>query len=467
MMRNRSLNISTEKFSSLLLAALMFSAIADALLRIARQARLQWIRPILYWDSWTFVLRENSNLFKWILSQHNEHRIAWSRLSSIIETDVLKIPPTSTSIAQTFFLTVANIAILFFICRTVQKRKTELTLLWLGTSLVLVNPWQFLNFYWEFQTPWILANTMVLASTLFLCRYSVPGKLQHDGPLPLLVSAAIPWIAIYNSGQGFAISASFIVISFLVSKRLSAISLCSALAASFIYFRVLSYAKPAHHPPIHFDPVFYATELLGGEFTGAGVVAIVLAFYLLMNYNLLQLYNKITSLNPSLLLPGLFSIFFVLINTLSRSGLGLQQAKSSHYVSHTLMIVLSLIFITAFALESLSLPETASKQLKKYNLISLVLVSTIIFAFPQSLSSGYLNQWRQGGDFYWKHSLNFQCEAAKTLYPHSDISLVSKCRTDQKWPTAEIRHQYFKGALPVKPLGWHLKAGILSEPIKQ
>jgi hypothetical protein len=309
MMRNRNLNISAAKFSSYLLAALMLSAILDALLRVARQARLQWIRPILYWDSWTFVLRENSNLFKWILSQHNEHRIVWSRLSSIIETDVLKIPPTSTSIAQTFFLTVANIAILFFICRTVQKRKTELTLLWLGTSLVLVNPWQFVNFYWEFQTPWILSNTIVLASTLFLCRYSVPGKLQHDGPLPLLVSAAIPWIAIYNSGQGFAISASFIVISFLVSKRLSAISLCSALAASFIYFRVLSYAKPAHHPPIHFDPVFYATELLGGEFTGAGVVAIVLAFYLLMNYNLLQLYNKITSLNPSLLLPGLFSIF--------------------------------------------------------------------------------------------------------------------------------------------------------------
>jgi len=467
MIRNRILNISATKFSSLLLAALMLSAILDALLRIARQSRLQWIRPMLYWDSWTFVLRENSNLFKWILSQHNEHRIVWSRLSSIIETDVLKIPPTSTSIAQTFLLTVANISILFFVCRTVQKRKIELTLLWLSSSLVLINPWQFLNFYWEFQTPWIFANTLVLASTLFLCRYSSPGKLQQDGPIPLLVSAVIPWIAIYNSGQGFAICASFIVISLLMSKRLSAISLCSTLAASFIYFRILSYAKPAHHPPIHFDPVFFATELLGGEFTGAGVVAIILIFYLLMNFNLLQLYRKVTLLNPALLLPELFSVFFVLINTLSRSGLGLLQAKSSHYVSHTLMLVLTLILITAFALESLSLPETASQHLKKYDLISLALIVTIIFAFPQSLGYGYLDQWRQGGNFYWRHSLNFQCEASKTLYPQSEISLLSKCRTDQKWPTAEIRPQYFKGALPVKPLGWHLKAGMLSEPIKQ
>ena len=466
MTRNRNLNIIAAKFSSLALSALMLSAVLDALLRIARHARLQWMRPILYWDSWTFVLRDNNNLFKWILSQHNEHRIVWSRLSSIIETDILKIPPTSTSIAQTFLLTVSNIVILFFICRTVQKRKAELTMLWLGSSLVLINPWQFLNFYWEFQTPWLLANTIVLASTLFLCRHSASDDLQHRGLLPLIVSAIIPWIAIYNSGQGFAISASFIIISFLVSKRLSAISLGSTLAASFFYLRILLYEKPSHHPPIHFDPVYYATVLLGGEFTGLGVVAIVLSFYLLMNYDLLQLFKKIASQNPSLLMPGMFSIFFVLINTLSRSGLGLQQAKSSHYVSHTLMIVLSLILITAFALESLTITTSASQRLKKYNLISLILISTVLFGLPQSFDNGYLAKWRQGDRFYWKHYLNFQCEASKTLYRYSDISPNSKCSTDQKWPSPEIRQQYYKGSLPVKPLGWHLKAGIPNEPIK-
>jgi len=467
MAQNHGLTLRAAKVSSLVLTAVMLTAILDALVRIARQARLQWMRPILYWDSWTYVLRDNDNLFKWILSQHNEHRMIWSRLLSIVETNLLRVPPTTTAIAQTFLLAVANIAILFFICRTVQTRRLELVILWLACSLIVINPWQWSNFIWEFQTPWIFANTIVLASTLFLCRHCATDKQQQRGPLPLLATAAIPWIAIYNSGQGFAISASLIIVCLFVSKRQFTVSLASTALASFVYFRILPYAKPDHHPPIHFDPLFYLTEFLGGEFTGLGVVAIVLIFYLLMNHNIVQLSKKLTSLNPALLLPGLFSVFFVLLNTLSRSGLGLMQAKSTHYVSHTLMTAISLILITAFALENLPQPETDGQRLKKYNLIALSVIIVAIISFPQSLGNGYIREWRQANDFYWKNLSSFQCEAAKALYPSSAFSLASKCHTDQKWPSAELRAQYYKGSLPVKPLGWHLQAGKLNEPITQ
>ncbi len=448
--------------SSLFIIALMLAPIMDTLIRIARRARMQWLNPVLYGDSWTFVLRDNERPIQWILSQHNEHRIVWARIATIIETDIFKIPPTSTFIALSLALTLINIYLLFLVCKSVQRQATKLILLWLTCTLLLINPWQWLNFFWEFQTPWIFSNTLVLATTLLLYKYSEASSFWKK--IIALLLLLVPWIAIYNSGQGLAISISLIAVTLLISRALFYLSLSSSIFAATIYFWALHYVKPSHHPSIHFDIKFFAAELLGGNWTGLGAIIVGLSFYLAMNKSLHVFTKQLLVQSPYLLFPAIFSVSFVAMNTLSRSGFGLQQAYSSHYVSHTLMTAISLILATAYSIE---------KGASKYDSLScwtkkqfLLLSTFILFAEFLLSSHGYLGEWQNGGQFYIKNYLSFRCEAAKSVYPELPFSMQSSCTTDQKWPEQAKRYDYHLGKLPIKPLGWHLDAGKLTESIK-
>jgi hypothetical protein len=58
---------------------LLAGCLTFQLLGIARLSLAQWMRPVLFYDSWGFT--DPGSLPGWLFQQHNEHRIvffAWS-----------------------------------------------------------------------------------------------------------------------------------------------------------------------------------------------------------------------------------------------------------------------------------------------------------------------------------------------------------------------------------------------------
>lgn len=452
MQHNKSKGSKRANILNLFAVVLVFSAgsfILFSLLQIARQARLQFRFPVLYWDSWTFVLRSDNNFWEWIFSQHNEHRIAWSRLATILETDLFGLPPTSTSIVQVLILSLINLLLLFLVCRSFLGLTLKALIVWLACALVLLNPWQLSNFYWEFQTPWIFTNTLVLTSVLAY-YHVLSGIAGRCRSLSIVLLIFLPWIAIYNSGQGFALTAAILIIGWFISVRFFGCILLSSVGACALYFVGLAYNKPSHHPSISFDLEFFFQMLSGGEWRAMGALIVLFAILILLSNSV----SKITYLNAKhgmyLALPGLFALVFSAMTTLSRSGLGPQQANAQHYVSHTLMLLLSLILILSYILEAglaISI-DRGDKSLGCYVIILMLIMLAMV-------RGNYISRWSNGPSSYWHNYSIMKCTMDKVDEDNAPRHGVKDCGKFELWPDESVKLDYFRGKLNLKPLGWH------------
>lgn len=259
---------------NLAVATVMVAGLADTLIRLARHARLQFLYPSLHYDSWIFVL-ENNNNFQWLFSQYNEHRLVFARLGTLIERNILHIAPSSTAGIQGLLLTILNMILLYYLCQSVIKQWLSLLAIWLASCLVLTNPWQWEILYFEFTPHWLFNNTLVLGSTLYV--FHVNSRLHAKPNLQGLAPAIIlPWLAIYNSGQGFALAFALIVCLSVSCKRAFIAATASTLLACFFYFKVLTYLNPLGRSYYAFNLEFFLIQLLGGPWKGLFLILVVI-----------------------------------------------------------------------------------------------------------------------------------------------------------------------------------------------
>jgi hypothetical protein len=192
--------------------SLLALSILTTLAQLTRVAWDQWRQPILAFDSWALTTSPTGPVLPWLLSQHNEHRIFFSRLASLFDVHILKIPPASTFLFQTFLATLLCCGLLALLCRWLSASPTLVLLTWLPGVALLVNPWQWENFRWEFHLPWFHVNTLVLLSTLAFatCTSKPCSAINRLASAFLLVA---PWLAIFSSGQGMALISALIFIS--------------------------------------------------------------------------------------------------------------------------------------------------------------------------------------------------------------------------------------------------------------
>jgi len=441
-------------------SAIMAAAVIDALARIGRHAVNQLRFPVLFLDSWSYVLRDNHHLLGWILAQHNEHRIVWAKLSTVIETDVFKMPPTSTAIVQIFILMLANLGLAFIICQSIQTQRTKLILLWLSCALLLLNPWQSGAFYWEFQTPWIFTNTLVLLSTLLLYKYN-QCSLSLQRTIIGFLLVLTPWFSIYNTGQGFALTIGLVIVVSLMRIKLAVSLLISAAGAAASYVWLLPYERSGN--AIKFSLRFMLTVILGGDWAGLALLLSLLVV-LIICMRLSRMESKsIINIRTELMLPGLFALVFALMTTLSRSSMGLSKAYSGYYVAHTLMLAFSLLLIVAYV-DALRTQSPSSLMIKPwtsmplYNLMSLAVISSTLFSLPQGLVSAkhtYQTEWGNGPGLYWRNFAYNQCYFRKASAVKSQLDGIH-CGSWEIWPPEQLKLDYYMGRLQVKPLGWHL-----------
>ena len=445
---------------------IMTSAIINTFLLITKLAVSHFLYPALGGDSWRFTERDTLRPLQWLIAQHNEHRIVFSKLATLIETDLLHLPPTSTALAQAEILLIISSFLIYLICRQSLKSNRLQTFATLACILILINPWQYENLYWEFQTPWLLTNMLVLVVTLVLINWD-HRKGERAKLMLVIIATIIPWAAIYNIGQGIAVATSLCLGSLLKSRKLFLASLGSTATALIFYFVILPYEKPSIHPRLGFKIDYFSKLLLGSPWEGLAILMLIFTLYILI-------YPKRSSAIPQsnnigIYIPGLFAIFFAAITTLSRSGFGVEQATSSRYVTHSLMLAISGVLIISRLIEE----NAPSAQSRRYNknselLPAFAVTATTIFSFPQVLYGSppadmYGQAMIKAKEFQETSLREFRCKAQTVSLEKENIKPKFICKgilpTDPL-----VAANYFNGKLQLKPLRWHDQLLIDSKP---
>ena len=81
-----------------------------------------WHRPSLRGDSWMLVDWQDKNTLRWIFSQHNEHRLLWHKLGTLIENRYFNLAAGQSAIAQIVLLEAACVGLWFWLCNRLLKQ---------------------------------------------------------------------------------------------------------------------------------------------------------------------------------------------------------------------------------------------------------------------------------------------------------------------------------------------------------
>lgn len=449
-------------FSVLSLLAL---SIFTTLAQLTRVAWDQWRQPLLATDSWALTTSPTEPVLPWLLSQHNEHRIFFSRLASLFDIHILKIPPTSTFLFQTFLATLLCCGLLALLCRWLSASPILVLLTWLPGVALLVNPWQWENYRWEFQLPWFHINTLVLLSTLaFATCLSKPSLAVNRFVSAYLLVA--PWLALFSSGQGMALISALVLISWALRPRLFAGITLSSILALTAYFIGLGYEAPLSHPDLSFNPDYFSRLLLGGNWSGLALTAFSLGALSLL---LVVHDERVASWQSKqkiciAALPAIFAMLFAGMTTLSRSGYGLEQALAPRYVTHTLMLPLSCLLIWECLLEESRLLHGNRFYRLGTLLAAMIVLFSTLFSLPQILFSSRPSSFRENLGLIRlareDAKKEFLCHAGKSKLERDSKAQSGKVTPQKKCGANDevfypLARSYFLGEVSTKPTGWH------------
>ena len=407
-----------------------------------------WLEPTLFADSYRLVEQNNDpSFFNWIFKQHNEHRITFSKLNTLIEVKIFNLSPGQSGLFQNLLLIFLSSGIWVYLNQKFFKDKNLKIITTLSGITLLLHPWQWENFIWEFQVPWFFINVLVLLGTLLLIE---PYENNSKNIVFIdLIFIMIPWLAIFSTGQGLAVAAALCLSAFIKNKYLGFKVTFSSTIASLTYFSFLDYVKPLHHPSYNFDLTFFFGMLFGGIWHGLFVIVLITFITVIIAR------PKIPRIVLApIIFPTLFSLAFTMMTTLSRSSMGINAAGAFRYTTHTLMIGLSSILILGFIAEN-----------KNGSLYSqLIGLSTLLItfgSFPQILifnsnspnfrAFSFLKIWDYMQNQKQKVKNNFLCIADSALFKKKKIDLPCDFTPHYR----DLGPAYFSNDLQIKPIGWH------------
>jgi hypothetical protein len=462
-MLNRSLSRRhlLFNFAYFSLIAVLSIAIIVSLLLLAWLAWRQLVNPILWWDSFNLANPgpAKHGLIDFLLSPNNEHRIFFAKLNAFIDYKVLKLPPASTAMAQQFLVILLCSGLLVLIGkRFFPSRKVQI-LSWLSGTLLLLIPWQYENFLWEFQVPWLLTNAFLLMTTLALA--ALPSSDPKRRRTILAFFSVQPWLVIFNCGQGFALIAATLTICLLISRYVSMCYMFCAFAAVLVYILL---PRPFNKPSDYgFDIDFASQLLLGGAWHGLAPLILLLVIFVAIE--IIRQDQDRNSLRSSkfiaALTPGVFSLFFSLIVTVSRVNVSWGSPNDSRYATHMLMAGISALLITNLILE---------KNEKSILIPPLAVLLTTMFSFPLSLTGGemmYGKAWRYIIRERKSREEKFACNLAQASLKHSQLGTGLACENIFPKELNDSPYSYFSGQFGMLPIGQHLRALTESKNILQ
>ena len=502
---NKFLNAMTS-ISLLFLLGIIVFTLTDYLIIALRH----YSHPTLYNDSWELIKIPNGHqeLLEWIISKHNEHRILFLRISSILESRVFGIIPGQTSLLQILLLILGCSGLWLQLCRKLAKSKTIIFGFWIIGSILIFHPWQLQNLSWEFQVPWFFINFLVFISCNILLK-NPSNKNLINKTIYYTSCVLIPWASIYSTGQGIALSIAFSISSLLKSKKQFWITSLSSVLVLLLYFLSSNQNQAIDLNTIGYEldiisiPFFLST-LLGGplllSINSFIFILIVLAIFILIKDKkvlLEEVKSRIFALGPFLNFLFLFPVIFSLMLTLSRRSLGLQWSFASRYTTHSIIFSLFLLSLCVIVFDTKwGVKSNQIDILITFQAILTAFIALVIFAIPNNLISALTNylipskitnqsiiskerliKFKKN---IIKHSISYfsawdqikeiQETRINSMRLHAKVSQQSQNRDEhieefkdkpynefntRLYSDQGLIYDYFQGKLEVKPKSWH------------
>jgi hypothetical protein len=311
------------------------------------------------WDDYDTVLAylnmSDSLRYQSFFYQHNEHKIAWTRL--VIE----EYHRIFGEINFIHLIYLGNLALLFifFLLSAIFKRQKNSLILLIPVPYLLFQPQAWENITWvtgSLQNFYILL--FALSSFYFWNKKTLSGYIT---------ASFFGTIATYTSANGLLIF--FILITWECrefikelkskillqqgnvppKKRLPSLLILLGITLLVCYSYLHNYDNVAGNHPYGIkllsQPLIlfkYTAMLLGSYMEPLGNSLIFLMGALEMVLILLLTYKEYDQKNPIIYYFLLFILSSIFITTLGRAGLGAEQALSSRYRSFSVMVLILL-----------------------------------------------------------------------------------------------------------------------------
>ncbi len=271
--QSNSVFASTDETGQALLLGRFFLILAAIALLSSVALTIRSYMPCPFWDEWAFVnaiaAGTGPSSWKWLWSQHNEHRLLITRLLILLDLRAFGGKNLSLFFEMYFAQFFAWAAICYVLERWTQfPRSLKSTVEGLfGFSLFHFN--QAENFTWAFQASFVLALSL---STLALLAVAFFDKLRRRLASALLIGLA-PLLAALNVSGGLLTGP--VAFAFALFRRLPArytlligvLSLGSAAAYLVGYYVPASHLTPMAaiaHPK---DLFVYVLTYFGASWT--------------------------------------------------------------------------------------------------------------------------------------------------------------------------------------------------------
>lgn len=284
---------------------------------------------IPYWDDYAaileFLLRYQDAdgalpRLKILFAQHNEHRIAFGNLATVI---IYKLIGGVDFRALIFFGNAALLGLVLAFYRMFQQMKTKA---FFFIPVVL--------FLFQFQFCDNIMWAMASVSNYYVLTFSFASLLllQRDGRLFFIGAFFLAALSSVTQGSGIL---TFVAGALLITLKrdLRGLAAWSVLSVTVLALYFGNYEKPPDHPsitdailkePIH--ALHYFFTFIGASFPFpffAGLLFAVLFIFLTLK----RYYRK----NPAVYCGIVYVFLIAAVAALTRSGFGVEQALSSRY----------------------------------------------------------------------------------------------------------------------------------------
>ncbi len=309
-----------------------------------------------FWDQWELPtlfekLRAGTATFSDFFAQHNEHRILFPRLVMV----GLAVLTTWNVLYEVAANVVFAVGIFWFLWLIIKRTFTskKLQLITVGImSLILFSPIQFENWMWGWQIQWYLNVLGLVVAVWALWAWRTTSPIAK-----VIMGILGATLATYSLASGFIVWLVCLPLLWWSKDLRRLFWYWIGAAALVVGSHYVGYVDPAYHPsklifltePIQFVVYFliYIGRPLTLDFlTGVPVAIAYLAGIAVSYMHVFQAYRRelTTTLLPWLCL-GIYGLLAAVSTSLSRLGLGVEQAYSNRYITLSMLLLMAVVVL--------------------------------------------------------------------------------------------------------------------------
>lgn len=314
--------------------------------------------PIPYWDMWdgtvafliNFSQGSGAERFASLFDQHNEHRIAWSKLLFLADSALFN--------SSYVLLFVFNALIPFLAvwavtqCAAGQERHVRWAIAAISCCFLFLLI-QIENFGWAFQSQFFLACFVPLLGYYCAIRFWSENQMRNAAVIALAALASAFTMA---NGALFAFPLAMLFVCQKQTRVTGLLAGAVLVCILALYLKVLPYQSQAHHGDLRQSVlndivgyVDFIVHYFGAPFGGTSTIHRLFGLFFMV-MSLRHFWRAIRrdsliDLRNVLLLYIMYYIMTVAVTGIGRASFGVGQALSDRYSTPTLLAWLCLLVL--------------------------------------------------------------------------------------------------------------------------